>query len=195
MLNLPVIITPLRTYFCGQTSFWMKVIYLQHLLIEYLEKYNFLKIVDGNSIFADMKSIVQLFVDVFLPTWNNLVRKTTYRLYYINYIHNAFVYKAISFQDTLKACFWCCNTLFYTTTLSRLFTHVEPVFIYCMFLMDVFLVQLCHKWCLTHLIIEKKWRTQVFDFLSLKSLCPGQFLGSSNSCWVHLITKFSNFFL
>ena len=28
-------------------------------------------------------------------------------------------------------------------------------------------------------IIEKKWRTQNFDFLSLKSSSPGQFLGSS----------------
>ena len=33
---------------------------LQHLLIDYLEKYNFLKIADANSIFADVKSIVQL---------------------------------------------------------------------------------------------------------------------------------------
>ena len=32
---------------------------LQHLLIEYLEKYNILKIANVNSIFADMKSIVQ----------------------------------------------------------------------------------------------------------------------------------------
>ena len=38
----------------------MEVIYLQHRLIEYLEKYNFLKIVDANSIFADVKSIMQL---------------------------------------------------------------------------------------------------------------------------------------
>ena len=29
--------------------------------------------------------------------------------------------------------------------------------------------------------IEKKWRTQDFDILSLKSSSPGQFLGSSNS--------------
>ena len=38
----------------------MEVICLQHLLIEYLEKYNFLKIADVNSIFADVKSITQL---------------------------------------------------------------------------------------------------------------------------------------
>ena len=38
----------------------MKVIYLQHLLIEYLEKHNFLKIVYANFIFADVKSIIQL---------------------------------------------------------------------------------------------------------------------------------------
>ena len=29
--------------------------------------------------------------------------------------------------------------------------------------------------------IEKKWRTQRFDYLSLKSLSPGQSLGSPNS--------------
>ena len=34
---------------------------LQHLLFEYLEKHNFLKIVDVNSIFADVKSICTTF--------------------------------------------------------------------------------------------------------------------------------------
>ena len=38
----------------------MEVICLQHLLIEYLEKYNFLKIANVNSIFVDMKSIMEL---------------------------------------------------------------------------------------------------------------------------------------
>ena len=38
----------------------MEVMYLQHRLIEYLEKYNFLRIADLNSIFADLKSIMQL---------------------------------------------------------------------------------------------------------------------------------------
>ena len=38
----------------------MEVICLQHHLIEYLEKYNFLKIANANSIFAYMKSIMQL---------------------------------------------------------------------------------------------------------------------------------------
>ena len=38
MSNLPVIITPLRTYLYGQTNFWMEVICLQQLLIEYLER-------------------------------------------------------------------------------------------------------------------------------------------------------------
>ena len=38
----------------------MEVIYLQQLLIEYLEKYNFLKIAEANSIFADMKLIIEL---------------------------------------------------------------------------------------------------------------------------------------
>ena len=35
----------------------MEIIYL-HLLIEYLEKYDFLKIADTNSIFADVKSTI-----------------------------------------------------------------------------------------------------------------------------------------
>ena len=38
----------------------MEVICLQHLLIEYLEKYNFLKIANVNSIFVDVKSIMEL---------------------------------------------------------------------------------------------------------------------------------------
>ena len=57
ILNRPVMINPLRTSLYGQI---MEVICLQHLLIEYLEKYNFLKIADANSIFADVKSIIQL---------------------------------------------------------------------------------------------------------------------------------------
>ena len=38
----------------------MEVIYLQHRLIEYLEKYYFLKIANANSIFADVRSMMQL---------------------------------------------------------------------------------------------------------------------------------------
>ena len=38
----------------------MEVICLQHLLIENLEKYNFFKITDVNSIFANMKLVIQL---------------------------------------------------------------------------------------------------------------------------------------
>ena len=38
----------------------MELICLQHLLIEYMEKYNFFEIVDVNSIFANVKSIMQL---------------------------------------------------------------------------------------------------------------------------------------
>ena len=38
----------------------MKVICLQHLLIEYFEKYNILEIANANSTFADMKSFIQL---------------------------------------------------------------------------------------------------------------------------------------
>ena len=60
MLNLLVIITPLKTYLYGQTNFGIEVICLQHLLIECLEKYNFLKTTGANSIFADVKSIIQL---------------------------------------------------------------------------------------------------------------------------------------
>ena len=60
MLNCPVIINPLRTSLYGQTNFLMEVICLQHILIKYLEKYNFLKIADANSILADVKSIIQL---------------------------------------------------------------------------------------------------------------------------------------
>ena len=37
--------------------------------------------------------------------------------------------------------------------------------------------------------VEKKWRTQSFDFLSLKSSPPGQFLGSSNPLRYHWIYK------
>ena len=72
MLNLPVIITTLRTYLYGQTKFWMDAICLQHLLIEYLEKYKFLKIINTNSIFVDMKSIIQRQCQIF---W---VRKTEF---------------------------------------------------------------------------------------------------------------------
>ena len=37
--------------------------------------------------------------------------------------------------------------------------------------------------------IEKKWQTQNFDFKSLKSSAPVQFLGSSNSHRYHWIFK------
>ena len=60
MLKLFAIITPLKTYLYGQTNFGIEVICLQHLLIECLEKYNFLKIADANFIFAGLKSIMQL---------------------------------------------------------------------------------------------------------------------------------------
>ena len=60
MLNLPVIITPLRTYLYDQTNLWMEVICLQHLLMEYLEKDNSLKIANANFIFADVKLIIKL---------------------------------------------------------------------------------------------------------------------------------------
>ena len=36
---------------------------------------------------------------------------------------------------------------------------------------------------------EKNWRSQNFDFLSSKTLSPGQFLGSSNSRRNYLILK------
>ena len=77
MCNLPVIITPLGTYLYGQTKFWMEVICLQQLLIEYLEKYNFFKIADANSVFADVKLIYTTFMSVFF-CWHEIVwvRKT-----------------------------------------------------------------------------------------------------------------------
>ena len=37
--------------------------------------------------------------------------------------------------------------------------------------------------------IEKNWRSQNYNFLSLKRLSPGQFLGSSNSPRYHWILK------
>ena len=39
--------------------------------------------------------------------------------------------------------------------------------------------------------IEKNWRSQNFDLLTLKNLSPGQFLGSSNSRRYHLNFKTS----
>ena len=60
MLNHPVIITPLRTYLYGQANFWMEVICIQYLLMEYLEKDNFLKIANANFIFACAKLIIKL---------------------------------------------------------------------------------------------------------------------------------------
>ena len=63
MLNLRVIITPL--------------ICLQHLLIEYLEKDNFMKIAEANSIFAYVKLIIKLSYWQFLcPREIIWVRKT-----------------------------------------------------------------------------------------------------------------------
>ena len=38
--------------------------------------------------------------------------------------------------------------------------------------------------------IEKNWRSQNFNFLSLKNLYPGQFLGSSNLSRYHWISEF-----
>ena len=38
--------------------------------------------------------------------------------------------------------------------------------------------------------IEKNWLSPKFDFLSLKDLPPGQFLGSSSSGRYHWILKF-----
>ena len=46
----------------------MEVISLKHLLIEYLEKYIFKKIVDAKLIFVDVKSIMQILRWQFLPT-------------------------------------------------------------------------------------------------------------------------------
>ena len=59
MLNLPVI-TPIKGLFVWSYKFLNGGNLLQELLIEYLEKYNFLKITKVNSIFADVKSIIEL---------------------------------------------------------------------------------------------------------------------------------------
>ena len=40
--------------------------------------------------------------------------------------------------------------------------------------------------------IEKNWRSQNFDFLSLKNSSPGQILGSSTSCRYHWILKLNS---
>ena len=37
--------------------------------------------------------------------------------------------------------------------------------------------------------VEKNWSSQNFDFLSLTNLPPSKFLGSSNSCRYHWISK------
>ena len=89
MLNLPVIITPLRTYLYGHTSFWTEVICLQHLFTEYLEKYNFLKIVHANSILADVKSIIQLSRQHFFANMNKFELERLYllinqKIYYLH---------------------------------------------------------------------------------------------------------------
>ena len=60
MFNLSVVIISSGTLLLIQTSFWMEVICSQHLLIEYLEKYSFLKIADLNSNFVNVKLIIQL---------------------------------------------------------------------------------------------------------------------------------------
>ena len=60
MFNLSVVIISSGTLLLIQTSFWMEVICSQNLLIEYLEKYSFLKIADLNSIFVNVKVIIQL---------------------------------------------------------------------------------------------------------------------------------------
>ena len=63
----------------------MEVICLQHFLIEYLEKYNFLKIADANSIFADVKSIIQLSRRHFFADVKSfeLERLNTFRLFVV----------------------------------------------------------------------------------------------------------------
>ena len=64
----------------------MEVICLQHLLIEYLEKYNFLKTADVNSIFADAKSIYNVRVGIFCRLDITWVRKTVSLFMYKNYL-------------------------------------------------------------------------------------------------------------
>ena len=53
----------------------------------------------------------------------------------------------------------------------------------------------CHKSSLWMVLsglkvtFEKNWRSQNFNFLSLKFFSPSQFFGSSNSCRYNLILK------
>ena len=60
MLNLPVIITNIKNLFVLSDKFLNGGNLSAKPLIEYLQKYNFLKIADANFIFADMKSVIQL---------------------------------------------------------------------------------------------------------------------------------------
>ena len=72
-----------------------------------------------------------------------------------------------------------------------------PVFFDLMFLMEVFssvkgIIRLISKGMSNiylKVTIEKNWCSQNFNFLSLKSLSPGQFLGNPNSCRYHWILK------
>ena len=72
----------------------------------------------------------------------------------------------------------------------------SPVFFYLMFLMDVIqlfssvkrrnrLISKGMSNIYLKVTIKKNWFSQTLDFLSLKSLSPGQFLESSKSCSFH----------
>ena len=113
MLNLPVIITPLRTYLYGQTNIWIEVVCLQHLLIEYLEKDNFLKIAGANFIFVDVKLIIKLSRRHFFCRREIIwVRKTSvvvqsdnFRGFLIDWAK--LIYIEISFVSLQQATYFC----------------------------------------------------------------------------------------
>ena len=65
----------------------MEVIYLQHLLIQYLEKYYFFKITDANSIFADMLFFVAFYMYSFplkFPIKSKNLQTRSWQLWQLN---------------------------------------------------------------------------------------------------------------
>ena len=106
MLNLPVVITPLRTYLHGQTNFLMKVICLEHLLIEYLEKWLFWKLLTWIPFLSTWNSLTT-FVSAFFCRHEIIwVRKTTFVLICIDYVQIIFL--NYSFESSS---FWYCALL------------------------------------------------------------------------------------
>ena len=87
----------------GQTSFWMEVIYLQNLLIEYLKKHNFWKIPDKNSIFADLKFIMQL------SRWHLFADVKRYELERLHFLKPCVL--MCIFKDSFHSCLFLLNNI------------------------------------------------------------------------------------